>query len=116
MQLRQDLNGMAVFLRIVATARTVEATLAIARPADSDPIEDDTVAVILETRNGRLLKPIDWPEPGALPETSLGGGSTAHARFLFRPVRGQPPKRAIVVLRGDWVEYDLRAPRAPGRQ
>jgi hypothetical protein len=107
MSIRKDINGMAVFLAVEQGARGVEAVLAIARPLDSDPIRDDVVAVILETTDHHLLQPTAWPDPGFLPETSLGGGSTAHARFGFKQRRGARLARAIVVVRGDWAEYDL---------
>lgn len=103
----QPLNGMLVFLYVDEERQTdqVAVTLAISKSLDTPPINDDTVAVILEDEQGRLLQPTGWPAPGVFPEARTRS-TTASAEYLF--ARGNARiHRAIVVLQGEFIEFQL---------
>ena len=85
--------------------RSIEAELLIAKPNDSAPIGDDMVALILETEDGTLLRATGWPGPGMLGEARTIG-TTASGAFSFQRIRSKPPKRAIAVIRGTFLEFE----------
>ncbi|MBE0660801.1 MAG: hypothetical protein IH602_24115 [Bryobacteraceae bacterium] len=84
----------------------LRATMLISKTPDSDPLRDESVALIVEAANGALLKATSWPTPGILPET-FTRGATANAAFEFKLPKGTGLKRAIAVVRGEFGEIDL---------
>ncbi len=106
MQKQLQIDGLDITLIITARAKSVAAEMLVSKDVGTDPILDDTVALIIETTGGNLLEPTGWPHPGELPET-MTLGATASARFKFRNPEGKALKRAIVVLRGAFAEVPL---------
>jgi hypothetical protein len=100
------INDMAVGIALERTRGTLRATMLIGKHPDSEPLRDDTVALIVETAVGTLLKATSWPTPGFLPEVATRG-VTANALFEFKLPSGAVLKRAIAVVRGEFGEVDL---------
>ena len=101
-----NINDMAVGIVLERLQGTLGATMLIGKAPDSDPLRDDSVALIVEAANGALLKATSWPTPGILPET-FTRGATANAAFEFKLPKGAALKRAIAVVRGEFGEIDL---------
>jgi len=101
----RELGGLKVILNVEDTHDKILAHVIISKEPDTEPISDDVLAVIIEDTHGHFLEPIDWPEPGILPETQTRW-STASAEFSFKPLHTNL-KCAIVVFRGDWAEFPL---------
>jgi hypothetical protein len=100
------IDDMSVGIVIERRQTTLRATMLIGKSPDSDPLLDDSVALIIEAADGALLKATSWPTPGILPET-FTRGATANAAFEFKLPKGTALKRAIAVIRGGFGEVDL---------
>jgi hypothetical protein len=103
---RVQINDFTVGLVLEKDHETLNVTMLIGKPQGSDPIREDTVALIIEDCSGRLLRATGWPAPGLLPETYTRA-ATASAEFSFEAPNGTDFKRAIVVIRGTFDEIDL---------
>jgi hypothetical protein len=101
-----NINDMAVGIVLERFQGTLRATMLIGKSPDSDPLRDDSVALVVEAADGALLKATSWPTPGFLPET-FTRGATASAAFEFKLPKGTALKRAIAVIRGEFGEIDL---------
>jgi hypothetical protein len=104
--LRQDIGGLPVHLEISRRGRRIVASIGISKAPETDPIREESLAVLLFAEGGALLTPVQWPEPGLLPE-AITRGATAYARYEFEAPAGTKLARGIVVLRGDHAEYRL---------
>src|SRR5688500_8085904 len=94
-----SINEMTIALTMQLRSRSLDVTMLISKAAGSDPIREDTVALIIETTSDRLLLATKWPTPGYLPEVTTRS-TTANAEFGFQWPSGARLKRAIVVVGG----------------
>ena len=95
-----------VILVVNRRATSVVVEMLITKDPDTDPIMDDTVAVIVEAADHEALKPTGWPKPGELPEV-VTLGATANGVFTFANRGRKAVKRVYAVLRGGFAFADF---------
>ncbi len=111
MFLEKRLKDMTILLNMKRYPQNYEAVVSIPKASGEPPIFSDTLAVLLETEEGKLLRATEQLRRDYLLEFGSAYGSTASAHYIF-PAQEEDAKveRAVVVLRGDWVEFDFSPP------
>jgi hypothetical protein len=101
------LEGQTIYLHLTPKRAGYEAVVGVAKRWEDPPIDSATLAVLLESEEGTLLRPTRCPPAGPLVEVG-SVGATATACYRFAAPRGVRLRRAIVILRGQWVEFDVK--------